>query len=138
MRAMAVAVMAVALGAGPALAGADLLHCHHPLAALPATALPADIAAALAPWMALHGEAWNRTDAISLHERTAGFLWAAKSGPAWIVAYSSGGIACCATRLAGFVPAAGGHRQTMSAPEALQDATCHDIDAFVDRSGAAN
>ena len=59
----------------------------------------------LRPWIALHGERWNHTDVDRLpDERTAGFLWAAHSGPDWIVAYRVGGIACCSTRFALLLP----------------------------------
>jgi hypothetical protein len=120
--------------AGPAM------HCRHPLATTgSADSLPASVTTQLRTWMALHGESWNRTDAITPGELTAGFLWAASWNGDWVIAYSVGGIACCSTRLALFVPGPAAYRwvtPASGAPDNFGDATCKGIDAVLDAYGA--
>ena len=115
------------------------MHCRHPLTAIgSADGLPASIIAQVHPWMALHGERWNRTDAVSPGELTAGFLWAAHSNASWIVAFRSGGIACCSNRFGLFLPATPGgasYREVLPAagsPDLFGDISCKGVDAALD------
>ncbi len=131
------ASVATSASGGPAAPAA--MHCRHPLAmAASASELPVTVIAALHPWMALRGERWNRTDAMMAGDLTAGFTWAARSGGTWIVAYSVGGIACCRTRFAAFVPAGkagSGFRQVVDPADKTDEfgnASCVGIDRFLD------
>jgi hypothetical protein len=131
--------MSLASGACAAPKPGPVLHCRHPLATTgSADALPGSITAQLKPWMALHGERWSATDAISPGELTAGFLWAARWSGDWIVAYRSGGIACCSNRTNLFIPHAGSFQQIIpqaGAPDDFGDVTCKGIDAVLDAYG---
>jgi hypothetical protein len=118
------------------------LACRHPLqwATSPAD-LPADVTRQLSTWMALHGERWNKTDAISQGDLTAQYLWAAQSGGDWIVGFESGGVACCSTRFNLFAAKAGGGYDWVTppigAPDYYGDPTCKGIDGAIDAYGGA-
>jgi hypothetical protein len=134
MRAAAAALAAFLLSLAPALAHAAApTSCKHPLVPIAsAAALPPAVAAPLRSWMALRGERWNSTDAIGPGELTAGYQWAARSGPDWIVAYKVGGISCCSIRFALLVPQGGGYLQVVPArgrPDWFADPSCAGIDA---------
>jgi hypothetical protein len=133
--------LSVAASACAASKPGPALHCRHALTTFGAAdSLPAPIASQLKPWMALHGERWNRTDSIMRNDLTAGFLWAARSNADWVVAYSVGGVACCNTRFGLFKPTAAGrgYQQVIpqsGAPDQVGDATCKGIDAVLDAYG---
>jgi hypothetical protein len=133
MRAAA-ALAAIIFSLAPALAHAGApAGCRHPLTPIPsAAAIPPAAAAPLHPWMALHGERWNVSDDITPGTPTAGFLWAARAGSDWIVAYKVGGISCCSTRFALIVPQGGRYVQVTPArgrPDWFGDASCAGVDA---------
>ncbi|HXQ15908.1 MAG TPA: hypothetical protein VN814_14935 [Caulobacteraceae bacterium] len=115
------------------------LHCRHPLATVGAAdGLPPTLLAQLHPWMALHGERWNDTDSIMPGDLTASFLWAAHWNGDWMVAFRSGGIACCHDRFALFVPGGPGLRMVLppsGAPDDFGDVTCKGLDAALDAYG---
>jgi hypothetical protein len=138
---LAVGMAAGACAAAPSKPG-PAMHCRHPLATVgSADGLPGPVAGQLRSWMALHGEAWNRTDAITPGELTAGFLWAGQWNGDWVIAYRVGGIACCSTRLALFTPSASGGASyrwvtpPTGAPDNFGDASCKGIDAVLDAYG---
>jgi hypothetical protein len=115
------------------------LHCRHPLTTIgSADGLPPSLTAQLRPWMALHGERWNRTDSIIQGDLTASFLWAARWNGDWIVAFTSGGIACCSNRFGLFLsgpPGGSAYRQVLpqpGEPDYFGDTTCKGIDAALD------
>ena len=129
----------LATGACAAPKPGPALHCRHTLTTIgSADGLPPSVVTQLRPWMALHGEHWNRTDAISPGELTAGFLWAARWNADWLVAFTSGGVACCSNRLGLFVPAAPGsvaYHQVLpkvGGPDLFGDVGCKGIDAVLD------
>jgi hypothetical protein len=132
-------LLAAGLATGAGAAPGPAPHCRHPLTTIgSADGLPPSITAQVRPWMALHGERWNNTDAISPGELTAGFLWAAHWNGDWIVAFRSGGIACCNNRFGLFLPTASGgasYRQVMPAagsPDLFGDVSCKGVDAAFD------
>jgi hypothetical protein len=136
-------LLAAGLASGACAAPGPAMHCRHPLTAIgSADGLPPSITAQVRPWMALHGERWNNTDAISPGERTAGFLWAAHSNANWIVAFRSGGIACCNNRFGLFLPTTPGgasYRQVLPAagsPDLFGDTSCTGVDAALDTYAA--
>ena len=122
------ACLAPTIGHAAAPAG-----CRHPLTPVASSAaLPPAVAAPLKSWMALRGERWNATDAIGRGDLTAGYLWAARSGPNWIVAYKVGGISCCSTRFALLLPQGGRYVQAVPArarPDWFGDVSCAGVDA---------
>ncbi|MFI4934553.1 MAG: hypothetical protein ACHP7N_08040 [Caulobacterales bacterium] len=128
--------------AGSAQAAAPALHCRHPLTmAASAADLPAAVTASLRKWMALHGEAWSRSDAIGPGQLTAGFDWAARSGKSWIVAYTVGGIACCRQRFNLFVAEAASPYHDVippaGRPDYFGDVSCAGIDPALDAYASA-
>jgi hypothetical protein len=134
MRGAAAALAALLPAVAPMLAHAGPpASCRHPLVPIAsAAALPPPVAAPLRSWMALRGERWNATDAISPGELTAGYQWAVRSGPDWIVAYKVGGISCCSIRFSLLVPRGGGYGQVLPSrdrPDWFGDPSCAGIDA---------
>ena len=114
-------------------------QCRHPLASVASPdQLPASIIASLKPWLAMHGEPWNATDSVSRGDLIGRYLWAARSGGDWIVAYGVGGVTCCGVRLALFTPAASGFKRAIpprGGPDIFGDATCKGVDAVLDSYG---
>ena len=135
MRGAATALAAILTGLlVPALAHAGApAGCRHPLA--PAASVDAIPPAVTAPltWIAFHGEHWNSTDVVTPGARTGLFLWAARSGADWIVAYKVGGIACCSTRFTLLLPKGGAYAPVTPAypskTDWFGDAGCAGIDA---------
>ncbi len=132
MRAAAAALAAILL-VGPALAHAGApAGCRHALVPVrTADAIPAAVTAPL-KWIAFHGERWNGGDAMTPGLPSAGFEWAARSGPNWIVAYKVGGISCCHTRFTLLVLQRGAYVQVVppkGQPDWFGDASCAGIDA---------
>jgi hypothetical protein len=134
--------LGVTTGACAAAKPGPAMHCRHPLATIgSADGVPGSITNQVKGWMALHGERWNDTDSISRGDLTASFLWAARSNADWIVAFRSGGIACCSTRFVLFKPAAVGastyrmFTPPNGAPDDFGDASCKGVDAALSAYG---
>jgi hypothetical protein len=132
-------LLAAGLATGACAAPGPAMPCRHPLTTIgSADALPRSIIAQVHPWMALHGERWDNTDAVSPGELTAGFLWAGRWNADWIVAFRSGGIACCSNRFGLFTPTTPGaasYRQILpevGAPDLFGDVSCKGVDAALD------
>jgi hypothetical protein len=118
------------------------LHCRHPVATIGSPdGLPGSVVTLIKPWMALHGERWNDTDSIMPSDLTASFLWAGRWDGDWIVAFKSGGIACCHSRFGLFVPVTPGSANfrlvllPSGAPDDFGDTSCKGLDAALNTYG---